>query len=182
MEGVFTPEIPTDEDILLGEGIFYANYIDGLSSEPVIGATRGGSKLEIDKIIREINFDGAYGPVKELRRYERYVPRFMVNLLKNTYVSLAYGASTTVVDQGDYQEISFRINIEDADYLTNIAFVGNRQDGRACIIIIHNVLNDGNISLDFKEKDELTSELQYTGHYLPSTPTTVPLEIWEYES
>jgi hypothetical protein len=178
-KGVFTPEIPTDNDILLGEGVFYADY--GEVGEAIIGATRGGSKLEVERVIREMPFDGAYGPHKGLRRYERYAPKFTVNLLKMTYLSLSYGMPCDTSDEGNYHELVFRLNIEDADYLTNIAFVGKKHDGKPCIIIIYNALNDGNISLDFKEKDEVVGEMQYTGHYDDSTPTTPPLEIRDYD-
>lgn len=179
-QGVFTPEVPVDDDIWLGEGIFYADY--GEVGEAVIGATRGGSKVEIDKVIKEIAYDGAYGPTKDMRRYERYVPSFKVNLLKMTYESLIYAMPADSSDEGDYHEISFRLNIEDTDYLTNITFVGKTHAGDNVIIYIYNPLNDGNITLDFKEKDELVSELQYTGHYDPSTPTTPPIEVRQYYS
>jgi len=177
-KGVFTPQVPTDNDIMLGEGIFYKNY--GTDDE-VIGATRGGSKLELEIKLRAMPYDGAYGDTKDLKRYERYVPRFMVNLLKMTYESLAYAMPMTVTDRGDYHEMAFDLEIADADYLTNIAFVGQKHDGKPCIIIIENPLNDGNITLDFKEKDELVTELQYTGHYLAAAPTTVPLKIRDYD-
>lgn len=179
-QGVFTPEVPVEDDLWLGEGIYYADY--GEVGEAVIGATRGGSKVEIDKVIKEIAYDGAYGPTKDMRRYERYVPRFMVNLLKMTYDSLTYAMAADSSDEGDYHEITFRLNIEDTDYLTNITFVGKTHAGDNVIITIYNPLNDGNVTLDFKEKDELVSELQYTGHYDPTTPTTPPIEVHEYYS
>lgn len=179
-EGVFTPIVPADSDILLGEGIYYADY--GEVGQAIIGATRGGSKVEIEKVIKEMEYDGAYGHTKELRRYTRYVPRFMVNLLKMTYTSLGYAMPMDSTDLGDYKEMVWRLNIEDTDYLTNITFVGNKHDGTEVIIKILNPLNDGNIVLDFKEKDELVSELQYTGHYAAATPTTPPILIWEYKA
>lgn len=178
-KGVFNPIVPTEDDIYLGEGIYYKNY--GEVDEEVIGATRGGSKLEIDKVIREMNYDGAFGPVRDLRRYERYVPRFNYNLLKMNHESLLYGLPADYSDQGDYYEITFRLNIELTDYMTNMAFVGKNQAGKALIIIIYNVLNDGNISLEFKEKDELFSEMQMTGHYPSDDALDVPIDIRHYD-
>lgn len=178
-KGVFTPEVPIDNDILLGEGVFYADY--GEVGQAVIGATRGGSKLEVERVVREMPYDGAYGQQKGLRRYERYAPKFVANLLKMTYLSLSYGVPCDTSDEGDYHELVFRLNIEDTDYLTNIAFVGKKLDGKSCIILLYNVLNDGNISMDFKEKDEVVSEQQYAAHYDSSTPTTPPLEIRDYD-
>ena len=182
MKGVYETQVPSDNDILLGEGIYYLNFVDIDNRGTVLGATRGGSKLEIEKKIREMAYDGAYGKSKNLRRYERYVPRFMVTLLKMTYETLAYGTSCDVTDKGDYHEMRFRVNIEDTDYIDNITFVGVKHDGMPCVITLENVLNDGNIEFDFKEKDEITSELQYTAHYLSTAMATPPIKIWEFDT
>jgi hypothetical protein len=61
-KGVFTPEVPADNDLLLGEGIVYINY--GEAGEAIIGATRDGSKYEEEKVIRTMQYDGAYGKTK----------------------------------------------------------------------------------------------------------------------
>jgi hypothetical protein len=180
--GVFNPAVPESaKDILLGEGIVYKNY--GESGEAIIGATRSGSKLEIDRSIKEIKFDGAYGPVKGMRRYERFVAKLIINFLKLTYTNLAYGLPITVSDgsdkDGTYKKISFDLEIAAADVLTNVAFLGYKENGDYCIIIIENALNIDKLSLDFKEKDEVTSEMSYTGFYTYAAPTTPPLQIWE---
>jgi len=178
-KGVFTPEVPTDNDIVMGECILYADY--GEASQVVIGATRDGSKYDEERVIRKMPFDGAYGPVKGLRRYERRVPRLTVNFLKLSYGSLYGFPGLTVTDRGNYHEIAFDLEIADADYLINIAAVGQKLDGKGVIIIIHNPLNDGNLSLDFKEKDEVVGEQQFTGHYAAATPTVCPVEIYDYD-
>lgn len=177
-EGVFTPQIADDNDLMLGEGVFYINYG---TDDFVLGATRGNSSLEIDKEIKEIEYDGAYGVQKGMRRYSRYVPRFKVNLLSLNYTNLGYACPVTVTDKGDYHEIAFDLNIEDADYATNITFVGVTLDGLALVAILENPLQDGNMDFEFKEKDEVVPELQYTGHYLAATPTTPPIEIRAYD-
>ena len=91
------------------------------------------------------------------------------------------GVNADYSDEGDYKEITFRINIEDTDYVDNIAFVGNKLDGKPCIIIVENVLNDGNIEYEHKEKEELVGEMTYTGHYLRTALTTPVFEIREYD-
>jgi hypothetical protein len=179
MKRVFDPTAPDDNDIFLGEGVFYRDH--GEAGERILGATAGGSKFEIMKEVRAIPVDGAYGEVKGLRRYTRYVPSFTVNLLKIDYLTLTDGVNADYSDEGDYKEVTFRINLEDTDYLDNVTFVGNKLDGKACVIKIENVLNDGNIELEHKEKDELVSEMMYTGHYLRTALTTPPFEIHEYD-
>lgn len=181
--GVFSPAVPaTSKDIMLGEGVVYKNY--GEVGEAIIGATKGGSKLSIDKKIKDIKFDGAYGSTKGLRRYERYEAKMSINFLKLNYVNMAYGLSVTVTDgtdkDGTYKEIAFDIEIAAADVLTNIAFVGQKQDGTQCMIILENALNIDKIDIDFKEKDELASEMTYTGFYTYAAPTVPPIKIREY--
>ena len=167
---------------LLGEGIVYKNY--GVGGAAIIGAIRGGSKLQIDRKIRDINFDGAYGSVHGMRRYERYDAKLVINFLKLTYTNLAYGLPITVSDgadqDGTYKKIVFDLEIAAADVLSNVAFVGQKHDGKQCIILVENALNIDKIALEFKEKDEVTSEMTYTGFYTYAAPTTPPVKIWDY--
>lgn len=181
--GVFNPSVPDkSNDILLGEGIVWKNY--GVAGAAIIGATRGGSKLTLERKIRDINFDGAYGSVKGLRRFETYKVKLAVNFLKITYTSLSYGLSLTtsaITDvDGSFNKTTFNLDFDSADVLSNVAFVGQKNDGKACIIIVENALNIDNIELDFKEKDELTTELVYTGFYTYAAPTTPPIKILDY--
>jgi hypothetical protein len=180
--GVFTPTVPSATDILLGEGIIYKNY--GVAGSAIIGATRGGGKLEITKKINEMKYDGAYGLTKTLRRYDRFEVKLTVNFLKINYVNLAYGLPVTIADgtdvDGTYKKLTFDMDIVAADVLSNVAFVGQKDDGKQCIIIVDNALNIDNINMDFKEKDELTSEMTYTGFYAYATPTLPPIRILDY--
>ncbi|OGS41371.1 MAG: hypothetical protein A3K77_06350 [Euryarchaeota archaeon RBG_13_31_8] len=69
-KGVVTPTVPDANDIVLGEFKVFANY--ELTTELELGACQGGCKVDIERVIKEIKFDGAYGPVKGLRRYESF--------------------------------------------------------------------------------------------------------------
>lgn len=181
--GTFNPAVPDkSNDILLGEGIVWKNY--GVGGAAIIGATRGGSKLTLERKIRDIAFDGAYGSVKGLRRFETYKVKLSVNFLKINYTSLSYGLSLTTTDitdaDGSFKKTVFNLDFDSADVLTNVAFVGQKNDGKQCIIIVENALNIDNIDLDFKEKDELTTELVYTGFYTYAAPTVPPVKILDY--
>jgi len=181
--GVFSPSsIATANDIFLGEGVVYKNY--GVAGTAVLGATAGGSKLELDRKIKDIKYDGAYGSTRGLRRYETYECKLMINFLKMTYTNLAYGLPLTVSDgadaDGTFKKIVFDLEIASTDVLTNVAFVGQKHDGKQVLIILNNALNIDKINLDFKEKDEVTSEMTYTGFYTFAAPTIPPLEIWDY--
>jgi len=176
--GVFTPEVPVANDILLGEGTVYVNY--GVAGEAIIGATEGGSKFVIQRKVIDMKYDGAYGPTKSLKRVDLFIPQLIINFLKLNYTTLGYGVPSTVATYTTYKEFTFDLDIVAADVLTNVAFIGQKHDGKAVKIIVQNCINDGNISLNFKEKTQVTSDMQYTGHYAAATPTTPPFEFREY--
>lgn len=178
----FVP-VPIDKakDLLLGEGTLYKDYDE--ISEAAIGATRGGTTFEIERSIKEVEYDGAMGATKGMRRYERCVVRLVINFLKINYVNLAYGLNVTVSDgsdqDGTYKEITFDTDLNSTDVMTNLTFYGKKADGSYCLIKLLNVVNTGNISLEWKAKDELVGELTFTACYAHATPSTPPLEIWE---
>jgi hypothetical protein len=176
--GVVTPVVPLANDIKLGEGIVYINYG---TDDIILGATDGGCKFKVEKKFIDIKYDGKYGATKGLKRVEIFIPRLIVNCLKLNHNTLGYGIPITVTDMTTYQRITFRLNIESTDVLTNVAFIGQAFDGKALKIIVKNALMDGDIELDFKEKASVVGELQYSGHYTYAAPTTPPFEIKDYD-
>lgn len=78
-KGLVTPVAPSADDLSLGECKIYGNY--GLPTEIELGATRGGVKVDIERSIKEIKSDGQYGPVKGLRRYEKFMAKLTVQAL-----------------------------------------------------------------------------------------------------
>ena len=178
--GVFSPAVPASaKDVMLGEGAVWKNK--GEAGEAALGATAGGSKLEIDRKIKDIKYDGAYGQTKGMRRYEQLVPTLTVKFLKLNYTNMVAGLPTTVTDgtdaDGTYKEISFDLEFVAGDVLTNVAFVGQKLDGGATTIIVENALNISKVAFDFKSKDEVSVDMEYTGFYAYATPTTPPILI-----
>jgi hypothetical protein len=178
----FSPAVPEKaNDILLGEGAVYKNYDE--VGEALIGATKGGSKLSIEKVIKEVEYDGAYGPTKGMRRHVTCIVKLVINFLKLNYTNMSYGVPCTVSDgsdeDGTYKEIAYDLEIVAADVLTNVTFVGQKWDGSYCKIKVENALNIDSTTWEFKSKDNLVLEMTYTGFYSYSTPTVPPLEIDE---
>jgi len=178
----FEPAVPQSaKDIMLGEGVLYVDY--GEIGEAVIGATRGGSKVEIERTIKTVDYDGAMGATKGMRRTERFVVTLVVNFLKLTYTNFVYGLNATTADgtdgDGTYKKITFDTTFASTDMLTNITFKGYKANGKYCIITITNALDIGNVGIEFKEKDEVVTERTYTGFYTYAAPTTPPLTIQE---
>lgn len=175
---IFSPAVPTSaQDILLKEGTFYIDY--GEAGQAILGATQGGSKLEIERVIEPTEYDGSFGYTKNLRKTKRFVARFIVNLLKLNYTTLAYGLPITVTDvtdaDGTFKKIAFDIAINSGTVLDNLTYKGEKQDGTLCVITLENVLNTGNIVWEWNTKGEIVSEMTFTGLYAYATPTVPPL-------
>lgn len=82
------PTIPVANDVIMGEFKAYANY--GLPTQTLLGATREGCKIDIGRTIKELAFDGAYGPTLDsdgvpLVRYEKLIGRITLNNLYLKY-------------------------------------------------------------------------------------------------
>lgn len=171
-----SPKCPDSTNVVLGEGKIYVNY--GEAGQAELGATRGGSTFTVERDIKEVAYDGAYGKTKGKRRKLTVNPMLVVNMLELNYTNIpqAY-AGMTVTDEGAYHKIIEDIDLVDGDYLTNVAFVGERMDGKAVIIIINNALGDGNVEWALTEKEEVVAETTFSGHYDCASPTVVPYEI-----
>lgn len=78
-KGLVVPTVPTDDDIIMGEFKLYANY--NLPTQLNVGATRGGLKVDLQRSIKEIDYDGSFGATKGLRRYEKFNVKAIVNQL-----------------------------------------------------------------------------------------------------
>jgi hypothetical protein len=166
----------TPANIVLGEGAFYFNY--GETGETVVGATRGGGSFKRAVEIKDIEFDGARGSVKGMRRKTSAVPTLTLNALELQTANLTKfyaGLKSTFVT--DHDVITANPDITDADYLTNVAFVGSTKDGRPVVIIVKNALGDGDLELKMEDKDEIVPEIQFTGHYDLANLDEEPWEI-----
>lgn len=63
--------VPVSNDLAYGEQIIFADW--ELPTQHIIGATNGGVKVDLERSIDEMKYDGAYGPTKGLRRYQKFM-------------------------------------------------------------------------------------------------------------
>src|SRR6056297_2443136 len=73
-----TPTIPVANDVIMGEFKAYANY--GLPTQTLLGATRDGCKVDIERTIKELDIDGV-----PIVRYEKLIGRITLNNLYLKY-------------------------------------------------------------------------------------------------
>lgn len=159
----------TSQRMILDAGAIFVNY--GEIDERLLGATREGSTFVVEQDIREIEVDGLRGPTKGFRRVIEEHVRLTVNLLEMTAsnTELALIGSTTTSDT-THDIITRSLDMASISYITNIAIVADYTDasGQPVIIVIKNVLMDGEFSVEFTDREESTTELQFTAHFDPA--------------
>lgn len=108
--------------ILIDAGAIYIDFHDVDSPGTLLGATRGGNVVEINRAIRDMNPDGAKGKVKGFRRIESVDAKITANMLEMTAENLRralagsdYNSGTTTVTEeavgtGDDETVSFALD------------------------------------------------------------------------
>jgi hypothetical protein len=174
----------TVKNLILDAGVVYVNY--GLADERILGATQGGNTFVVEREIKEIEVDGAKGKVKGLRRLITENAMLTTNLremsTENIKLALAGSTSSDVLAADGvtktHDSITSSGDISDADYITNIALVAKVSgSSESVIVIVENALSDGEFNLSFEDKEESTTEVQFSAHYDPADLANVPYEI-----
>lgn len=178
-----TPE--TFKHLILDAGAVYKNY--GEPDEKLIGATSGGNTFTVEREIREIEMDGARGKVKGARRIITENASLSINLLEmsveNFKMALTAADVSDVVDPDDgvtkiADKIQPRGKILDSDYIKNVALAATVSGtDQPVVIILYNVLSDGEFSLQMQDKDEGKPEITLSAHYDPAQLDVVPYQI-----
>jgi len=171
-----TPSVPTKTNIVLGDGVLYKDYL--LATQLTIGAVRGDSVFAVARQFRVQEYNGSYGDTEGLKVKTKVQPTMNIALLELSPINFTHlyqGIRKT--DKTTYYELKESVDIADDDYWTNMAFVGQRSDGKAIIIIMENVLGDGAINMAFKTKNDVVVNTLLTAHYDRSTPTIPPYEL-----
>lgn len=114
--------------------------------------------------------------------YDAYIDNVFLlqNISKSAMVPVNSGGYT-LTQEATYRKIIENANIENENYLDNVAWVGNTHDGKAVKIIVKNALADENTSAAFEKQAEIANETNWTGHFLKGAMTTVPYEIHIYK-
>lgn len=161
----------------LGAGAVYFNF--GEADEMIVGATKGGSVFNANREFMSVEQDGVYGEVKGLRRKIKVSPQLSVNALELHKDNITKFFAGTDLDETDatFYSITERINLKDSDYLKNVAFVGENQNGDDLVIIVRNALGDGNIEMAIEHETDIVPLVLFTGHYDPENPKVAPYEI-----
>lgn len=151
----------TPENIMLGAGTIHKGFQlseDGKWNfdESLIGATSGGSKVDIIPETTDIPVDGALVAVKGLRVKAGEKATLEVNFVEMTPEILkmvTIGKSADSTDYSGYSEITSKARIEEGDYIENFAYVGKKTDGTPIIIIFEQCICTSGLSIEGKNKE-----------------------------
>lgn len=174
--------VPDPKKVMLGLGAVYINY--GEVDEKQLGATQGGGTFSYEQNVKEIEYDGALGDTKGMKRIHGGKAMFsfkgleLIDKDKIKYAVLAATVKDGTLKTKTYDMITSTELISDADYLKNVAFVGRRADGKEIIIILENALSDGKLEMAILEDKEVVPELSFTGHRDPANITAPPFKIY----
>lgn len=175
----------TPKNILFGAGTIHKNlkYTSNKWNfdETIIGATSGGSKLTIIPEFTDIEADGALVLVKGLKVKTGETASMEVNFLeftKDIAKSVLIAQDGTSSDE-KYDLIESKADIEEGDYLENIAFVGRKLDGSNIIVILDNALCTSGLEMEGKNKEGSIGAYTFECHAdLTSDLDTLPYHIY----
>lgn len=175
----------TVKNLIVDAGAVYLNY--GEADERCLGATQGGNTFTVEREVKQIEMDGARGPVKGARRVIEEKAILTVNLLQHSAENwkLIFGGAdiSDVLDPNDGEtkiadEIRPRqINL-DTDYVKNVALVGKVQGtNQPVVIILENVLSDDEIEMELEHTEEGVPEVAFSAHWDPDNMDRTPYAI-----
>lgn len=175
----------TPKSILFGAGTIHKNLKYATNTwnfeESIFGATKGGSKLTITPKFYDVEPDGANVLVKGMKVKVGEEGKMEINFLELTKEILkqaVVGKEGTSSDT-KFDLVETKADIEEGDYLENIAFVGKTLDGRNIIVIMENALCTSGFNSEGKNAEAGVGTYTFECHAsLESDLQTLPIHIY----
>ena len=150
----------------------------------ILGATRGGGTFTVTREIREPEIDGRRYPFKGgkfVDSADAYLSTTLLEVTGDNIKTLLGSADITT--SGKKSTIKMRTALTDADYLTNVVWVGDRSDGHLIAIVLYNALNTADFSLTYTDKGEGTLAAEFHAHQSEVLDyDTAPFEVIDFGS
>lgn len=149
----------TAERMLLDAGAIYKNlkYENGEWTGEALGATSGGNEFQVEIEQRQPEIDGIKSRIKGLSFVNAHEAQLTVNLKELTAQNIKTAIGPADIDDTDpnFDIITGRAHIEDADYLENIAYVGRLSGSqKPVIIILKNALSAEGFTMSSEDNNE----------------------------
>jgi hypothetical protein len=150
---------------------------DALEGATSLGATRGGATFNPGRAIREMEADGAMGPVKRMRRREEIMPTLQATLLEATRANIlrAFAGSTESAVTSGFQKIQGGA-IGDTNYSENIALLSTYSGATYPVVfVLKDAMATEVADLGLEDQNEPVLETTFTGHF---DPDDILIEPW----
>ena len=142
------------------------------------GATLGGGAFRCVPEERKIEADGVRGNFKGGTVFDGWDVALTTTVKEITEQNILNAIATGEKD-ANTGAIRGRNTLELGDYLKNIVWAGNLQDGKLAVIEIENALNVAGFELTFQDKGEGTYAVEYRAHNEDvETMEYAPCNIW----
>lgn len=183
----------TAKHLQLDAGAFFKNFdpaTDTFASaaSKLIGATAGGGSFAAVPTIRRIEVDGLKSATKGYEALDEWQVTLTANVKELTVaaleLALATGSHTAVkspstAEANNYEKIVAANDIADANYTTNVTWVGRLSGSQIpIIIVVKNALATNGLTLTTADKSEGVVAMTLTGHYAVSDLESPPFEIY----
>lgn len=168
-------------DLILGDGVFSIVTTSGATAVDV-GLTRGGGQFTVEREYRDIESDGAYGPVMGLTRLIRETPKLTIRGLEMLQSNLPYfypNSTMTTTNSTEWHTVIDSLTT--GEFMYAVKWTGAMLNGKSVVISVFNAMNRENIDWGLIDKEEVLPEVTFTGHYGSTTRTTVPFLV-EYST
>lgn len=161
----------TPESIPFGAGTFHKGlkYTEGTGwnfAESIVGATNGGSKLDIIPEYFDVPLDGVTVPLKETKQKIGESAILEANLAELTeeVIKAATLATDGVSEDDLYNLLESKADLTVDDFWDNVAFVGKTLKGKNIIAILPNALCTSGLSHQGTNKESSTGTYTFTCH------------------
>lgn len=173
----------TPENVVLGAGIVVSGLIFDTEwkYDNVLGATNGGSKLEIKPEYQDLELDGVLVKTKGTTVKVGETAQLETNLAEvtpNNLKMVVNGKAGEGVD--GYDEIVSKPRLEENDYLENLGFIGHTIAGEPIIIKFDNALCTSGLEYEGKNKEQVTIKAVFECYadLTSDDLTTLPYHIY----
>ncbi len=164
-------------EVALGPGAVYLNYGitgTGPGTQRLFGLTRGGNSFNPGVSFRDIDFDKPFTGIKGLRVIDDVIPTITSNVmqlgtenLQRMLPGLVEIPYVAVTGEPAPTHTIWRLRqLQDADYIQNVAIVGSVLGGNVPFIgIIYNALAGGELEISLENKSESVVGVTFTGYF-----------------
>lgn len=184
----------TPKRVMLGAGVFAQGLpIDTLPTptqvlQGIIGATNGGSKIEITPEFLDLELDGVMVKTKGLTQKVGETATMETNIAEVVPTMIAKMVVGEVDDETteNYIKITSKAKLVEGDYYKGLGFVGQTLGGNPIMVIFKNALCTSGFSTEAKNKEQAV----FTGTFECCADTdaieqgenleTLPYVIWIY--